>query len=250
MQQTALPPPVTPIAGPPPMGRVTEAQPNGKPQPRLLDLFCGEGGAGHGYALAGFEVTGVDIREQRRYPHRFIRADALDYLNEHYQEYDVIHASPPCRAHSPLRYLHSYRYHDFIPETRRLLQASGKPYIIENVETAPLQRPVLLCGTMFGMRTYRHRLFETNIPMTRPKHPVHKWKVAPAGREPYDWEFATYAGNFNGVETARKVMQMPWATRDGIAEAIPPPYTKYLGEQALIALRILGYFDDIKHQSA
>lgn len=142
--------------------------------PRLLDLFCGAGGCSVGYGAAGFDVTGVDMRPM---PHHrggtFVQSDALDYVAAHGHEFDAIHASPPCQAHSVLRHVTGRQYVDLIPQTRALLQASGKPYVIENVPGAPLGGGstylLLLCGTMFGLVTpdgraeiRRHRLFETN----------------------------------------------------------------------------------------
>lgn len=118
---------------------------------RLLDLFCGAGGAGEGYRRAGFEVVGVDIKPQPKNPHRFIQGDALEYLAEHGGEYDAIHASPPCQAHCDLKHMWNAKDNpDLIGPTRELLQKIGRPYIIENVEGAPLISPIILCGTMFG----------------------------------------------------------------------------------------------------
>ncbi len=140
-------------------------------RPRLLDLFCKAGGAGTGYYRAGFDVVGVDIEAQKRYPFEFHQADALEYAAEHWREFDAIHASPPCQAHSALKYMPNAKPHiDMIPDTREMLHAIGLPFITENVVGAPLIDPVMLCGTMFGLQTadgtaelWRHRLFETSM---------------------------------------------------------------------------------------
>lgn len=127
-----------------------------------LDLFCKAGGAGHGYQLAGFEVTGVDIVPQPHYQGRFVQADALDYLAQYGWQYDFIHASPPCQSHSNASRLagkHRKEYPDLIPHTRYLLQSLGTPYVIENVVGArhALRNPIELCGAAFGLKVYRHR---------------------------------------------------------------------------------------------
>lgn len=148
-------------------------------RPKLLDLFCGAGGCSQGYARAGFHVTGVDNEFQSRHPgaptlftpdeFRFVQADALEYVAAHGREYDAIHASPPCQAFCSLRFMPNARPHiNLIPETRAALLAAGRPFVIENVPGAPLIEPVMLCGTMFDLRTdcgaelRRHRMFETN----------------------------------------------------------------------------------------
>ncbi len=144
-------------------------------RPRLLDLFCGGGGASEGYRLAGFDVVGVDHLPQRHYRGgAFVQADALDFVRAHGHEFDAIHASPPCQAYSSLRSLQPTKeYPDLIPATREALIATGKPHVIENVPGAPLGGGdtylLMLCGTMFGLATpdgraeiWRHRLFETN----------------------------------------------------------------------------------------
>jgi DNA (cytosine-5)-methyltransferase 1 len=220
----------SPLSG---LDESTASPPPRAPASRLLDLFCGEGGAGHGYSTAGFDVTGVDIRPQPRYPHTFVQDDALSYLRLHWREFDVIHASPPCRAHSAMRHVTQEAYFDFIPVLRGILLQLKKPYIIENVETAPLHDPVLLCGAMFGLRTYRHRLFETNMVVPRLIHPVHAFQTAPVGRSACVDEYLNLVGHFPDVELARRVMAMPWASRAGIADAVPPAYTRYLGKYAM-----------------
>lgn len=210
-------------------------------RPRLLDLFCGQYGAGHGYQMAGFDVTGVDIRPIRP-QHRpdgvtFIHADALEYLADHGHEYDVIHASPPCRAYTRARHgaANTYRHPDLVAPIRSLLKATGRPYVIENVEGAPLMDPVLLCGAMFSLTTYRHRLFETgdSFLLTAPAHPLHQTPSARMGRPAAPGEFHSFVGSFSGLETARQVMQMPWANQDGIRQAVPPAYTRWIGEVLL-----------------
>lgn len=140
---------------------------------RLLDLFCGAGGASKGYADAGFDVVGVDKHPQPHYPFEFIQADALEFLAAHGSEYVAIHASPPCQVHSALKHLPNFNedeHEDLVAETRSLLEASGAPWIMENVPGAPLRDPVVLCGSMFRLATpcgaelRRHRLFELSWP--------------------------------------------------------------------------------------
>ena len=118
---------------------------------RLLDLFCCAGGAGAGYAAAGFEVVGVDIDPQPRYPFEFVQGDALEYVAEHGHKFDVIHASPPCQAFSRTKTLHTNEHPDLIEPTRAALRATGKPYVIENVVGAPLLDPIKLDGRHFAM---------------------------------------------------------------------------------------------------
>lgn len=202
---------------------------------KLLDLFCGEGGAAKGYADVGFDVTGVDIVPQPNYPFKFVQADALSFLCVKHEQYDAFHASPPCQAHSLLKTLHAVTHKDFIPRTRALLKrlAGKRPYIIENVETAPLNKPVLLCGTMVGIRTYRHRLFESNVLLKQPHHQPHRNPTAELGYEQAWHQYGQFVGNFIGIDTARVVMEMPWASQHGIAQAVPPAYTRLLGSQLL-----------------
>src|SRR4051812_9767099 len=114
-------------------------------RPRLLDLFCGQGGAGEGYARAGFDVVGVDLDPQPRYPHPFEQGDALEYVKANGHQFDVVHASPPCQAYSITRHTHHVTHPELIEPTRAALVATGLPYVIENVEGAPLLDPVTLC---------------------------------------------------------------------------------------------------------
>lgn len=205
-------------------------------KPRLLDLFCCQGGASAGYVAAGFDVVGVDIAPQPRYPYRFIRADALEYLAANGRFFDVIHASPPCQAFTRAQRLQGNDHPDLIAPVRELIEETYRPYVIENVEGAPLHSPTLLCGSMFGLRTYRHRLFESDVELAAPSHPEHVRKNAKMGRQVGDEENMHVVGNFSGVALARAVMGMPWASRDGLREAIPPVYTKWVGRQLLGAL--------------
>ena len=134
-------------------------------RPKLLDLFCGAGGCSVGYHRAGFDVTGVDARPQPSYPFAFVQADALAYLGEHGREYDAVHASPPCQRYSIARRIHGNgeTHPDLLEPTRAALVSNGRPWIIENVPGAPVRFPVLLCGLMFGLRVFRHRLFESSV---------------------------------------------------------------------------------------
>jgi DNA (cytosine-5)-methyltransferase 1 len=206
--------------------------------PRLLDLFCCQGGAGMGYSKAGFEVVGVDIEPQRHYPFEFIQADALEFLDnlERYMEasrrpFDAIHASPPCQLFTKAQRIQGNDHLDLLTPTRERLERIGLPYVIENVEEARsmMRDPVMLCGTMFGLRLYRHRLFECNWQLTEPLHGQHFLRQVKMGRKPGEQEILQPVGNYSGAAEAREAMQMPWATRDGIREAIPPAYTEYIG---------------------
>lgn len=200
---------------------------------RLLDGFCCEGGSSHGYALAGFEVVGVDIKYQKRYPFPMTVIDFLDLPDKYLRRFDAIAASPPCQGWSPLRYLTGLDYPRLIQLTRERLKESGRPYVIENVVGAwqELRNPQGLCGAMFGLGTYRHRLFETNWPLKVPDHPDHKQPSVKAGRLPTLGHSLQVVGNLSNVGLAREVMQMPWASRRGLTQAVPPAYTHYIGLQ-------------------
>lgn len=208
-------------------------------KPKLLDLFCCQGGASTGYVAAGFEVVGVDITPQPRYPYKFVQADAIAYLRSYGPFFDAIHASPPCQAHTLAQRLQGNEHPDLIAPVRDLLveldrfTPDGLPWVIENVPGSPLQDPIELCGAMFGLETYRHRLFESNIPLAAPQHPAHVAKTTKMGRAPKPDEFMHIVGNFSGVDRGRKVMGMEWATRDGLREAIPPAYSEFIGAQLI-----------------
>jgi len=204
-------------------------------KPRVLDLFCKAGGAGYGYHLAGFDVVGVDIEPQPRYPFEFVQADALRFPLD---GFDLIHASPVCKGYSATAVLNDIEHPRQVGAVRERLAASGVPYVIENVEGAPLRDPVVLCGAMFPcLRTYRHRLFEASFPIPQPPEPEHRWPLAKMGRPPRVGEWIQVVGHFSDVAAAREAMEIPWMTRDELAQAIPPAYTRYVG---LAALRYLA----------
>jgi DNA (cytosine-5)-methyltransferase 1 len=223
-------------------------------KPRLLDLFCGEGGAAAGYQAAGFYVVGVDIDEQSNYcGDAFIQSDALTALwgvvNGH-RFYDAVHASPPCQAHTTM----SNRWRgaggkadqhvDLLAATRRLLQESGLPWVLENVPGARSRMcsPLTLTGGQFGLRVHRPRLFESNVLIPAlPSAPVPVESVGVYGKA-HDgrllWRRADGSEQraARSLEEAREAMGMPWASWRGCAEAIPPAYTEYIGTQLLAHL--------------
>jgi DNA (cytosine-5)-methyltransferase 1 len=209
---------------------------NASSRPRILDLFCCQGGAAMGYHNAGFEVVGVDIDPQPHYPFEFWQMDALTWGD--WDFFDAIHASPPCQRYSKATHLRGYEHPDLIAATRELLIASGLPYVIENVEGArdELVDPVMLCGSMFGLRVYRHRYFETNFSLTAPWHPKHWLRQVKMGRPPAWDEIHQPVGNFSAVDEGREAMEMPWASRDGLREAIPPRYAEHVGGRLMAHL--------------
>jgi len=203
---------------------------------RLLDLYCCGGGAGYGYEQAGFAVTGIDIEAHPNHRGVFIQSDAIEYLKAHYHEYDAIHASPPCQAYSQASAQFRSRgkeYATLIEATRDALIETKLPYIIENVPGSPLINPIQLCGAMFGMRTYRHRLFESNIPLEEPPHPKHISKNTPMGRKPKQGEFIQYVGHFSGVGEVKEMTGLHWLNQNELAQSIPPQYTRYIGIQLI-----------------
>ena len=203
--------------------------------PRLLDLFCGAGGAAMGYHRAGFEVVGVDINPQPHYPFEFHQADALAYPLD---GFDVIHASPPCQSYAITNNIWKKaagHYPDLVEPTRALLAATGLPYVIENVPGAPLVNPVTLCGASFGLRVYRHRLFESNVFLMASGHPRHVARAS-YGRTPKADEFFTISGHFGDVEGGRRAMGIDWMTRQELSQSIPPAYTEWIGRQLIAAL--------------
>jgi DNA (cytosine-5)-methyltransferase 1 len=200
-------------------------------RPRALDLFCCAGGASMGLYQAGFDVWGVDIVPQPHYPFP-IKIKDVRYLDS-IRDWDFIWASPPCQAHTLAQRIRGNKHPDLIDVTRRLLRESGAPYVIENVVGAPLIDPMELCGAMFGLKVYRHRLFECSFPITAPAHPPHTAPLRKMGRPPQPGDFMHVVGNFSGVAQARQAMGIDWMMRDELREAIPPAYSEYIGRAAI-----------------
>lgn len=205
---------------------------------RLLDLFCCQGGASMGYHRAGFEVTGVDLHPQPRYPLEFIQADAIEFVREHGHKFDVIVGSPPCQRYSLAQRIQGREHPDLIGPFRNACLETGKPYVIENVEDArpELIDPVTLCGSMFGLHTNRHRLFESNVPIAAPAAHPHWPQTVKMGRALQEGDVYHAVGNFSNVDYVRRDMGVPWMTRDGIRECIPPAYAEYIGRQLMAYL--------------
>jgi hypothetical protein len=206
-------------------------------KPRLLDLFCGAGGAAMGYSRAGFEVVGVDVNAQPHYPFEFHQADAMTYPLD---GFDVIHASPPCQAYTRKEATwgrarnHWLEHPDLLGPTRDRLAATGLPYVVENVPGAPIRAQLQLCGTMFGLRIAKHRLFEGNWAMP----------MAPATCDHRD-VYNPWSGKGRSADKLRAAQGTPWIPMSGGASrkagvtgdlfnAIPPAYTEHVG-RALMA---------------
>jgi DNA (cytosine-5)-methyltransferase 1 len=212
-------------------------------RPRLLDLFCGAGGAAMGYHRAGFDVVGVDIEPQPHYPFEFHRDDAIAMLRHpwgdhfHYlaENFDAIHASPPCKHFTKTGWAYKYDYHadhdDLLTPCRELLEKTGLPWVIENVPGAPMRKDVMLCGSQFGLNVRRHRLFEFSDPPFQLMAPcVH------------DSHVVSPHGNPNAAKGSGKdwaaAMGIDWMTAPELAQAIPPAYSTWIGAQLLRHLSV------------
>jgi DNA (cytosine-5)-methyltransferase 1 len=225
-------------------------------KPRLLDLFCGAGGAAMGYHRAGFEVVGVDIKPQPHYPFRFIQADALDVLVlPGFERFDAVHASPPCQAYSITKNAHDREHPDLVPETLERLQASGLPWVCENVVGAPLPDAVTLCGSMFDLVAWdhyisqnvqlkRHRLFQSSEFLMAPGPCRHIKGMRVGGvyggawskNKTLDPTVKRTGGYAPPDDVQRVLMGIDWMNRKELNQAIPPDYTEWLGTQLLQAV--------------
>ncbi|MEN8656254.1 SAM-dependent methyltransferase [Streptomyces sp. 21So2-11] len=186
-----------------------------------------------GYSNAGFRVVGVDIVRQPRYPFEFVQAEAIQFLLTYGHRFDFIHASPPCQLYSKTQRIRQNEHPDLLGPTRVALNAIGVPWVIENVMGAEdqMNNPVMLCGAHFELHTYRHRLFETGgWELAQPEHPAHEKRQTKMGRRRKPGEMGIYVGNFIGVDDAKEDLSVPWMSREGIRECIPPAYTEYVGK--------------------
>lgn len=222
-------------------------------RPLLLDLFAGPGGAGHGYHQAGFEVVGCDLKPQPHNPHTCYQDDALQVLDQllagdqwrgyRLADFAVIHASPPCQSYSRSKSLAQVSAKDYKPApklimpVRERLEATGKVWVIENVEGSELRDATELCGSMFGLPIQRHRWFSSNILLFAPGHCKHVpgfYNVVGGNVRGY----GLYASNttyqdskgrirkregYYRLEVGQKAMGINWMNRDELSQAIPPP---------------------------
>ena len=215
---------------------------------RLLDLFCKAGGCSAGYARAGFEVVGVDIEPQPNYPFEFWQDDALAVLDDDriIHAFDAIHASPPCQAFSAAQSIRGREHPDLLTPTRALLEQTGLPWVIENVPGAPMRKDLILCGSMFGLEhrgfgLRRHRWFEFSDPSLAPLVSPCWHRLPPAyvyGHGADNKHRARYGAT--NVEDWRALMDIDWMTRDELAQAIPPAYTEFIGQQLAARIRSLS----------
>ena len=225
-------------------------------KPILLDLFCGAGGAAKGYADAGFEVIGVDLEDHPDFPYEFHQGEALQTLYEAIalggvfagRRISAVHASPPCQAYSNMTPDKS-KHPQLVEPIRELLQVlelMDVPWVIENVQQAPLIDPVKLCGSMFpndGLRVRRHRLFETSFTVHELKC-NHKRQGQVVGVYGSHWdsrEFLRPDGTRRGakassLEDARDAMGIDWMVWEDLKESIPPAYTRWIGRHLMGAL--------------
>ena len=247
-------------------------------EPVLLDLYCAAGGAAAGYEAAGFKrIVGVDNKPQPHYPYEFVQADALEYLAEHGHEFAAVHASPPCQGYSimhNLPWLRDREYPLLLKPTVEMLDGLGKPYVVENVmgakkgSKALAQRGIAdhgleaawLCGAMFGLPFYRHRLFASNWLWMAPAHPRHQRGFQPGHLGGHSMTPGQRRAHSNPVNTpwrqthdgvgavagwrhAAEAMGISWMNREELTQAIPPVFTEHIGLQLLALLALLAHLE-------
>lgn len=229
----------------------------------MVDLFSGAGGTAMGFwQAAPFNIVGVDKQEQPHYPFTFRRDDAMELLSKRVDVFknwaDVVNVAPPCQGYSITSSLHNYEYPLLITPIRELLTAIDIPYVIENVEEArwDMKDPIMLCGSSFGLRVRRHRLFESNMPLKglpcdhrwQDEHRPYRIHVS-AGRNKDGWRKSGIqpvhgsGHNHPSSNTPDEItshrslfyksvaMGIDWMSNEEINQAIPPAYTRYLGGQ-------------------
>ena len=214
-----------------------------------------------GYHRAGFEVVGIDLFKhkddagrikgfsQKRYPFESHQSDAIEFVRQHGHEFDAIHASPPCQAYSITKHGHDVKHPELIEPTREALIATGKPYVIENVEGAPLTDPLVLCWSMFyaagsvidddgtPLRMERHRLFESNVTLTPPRADAHDRGVQVAGsyggarRDKVEARTIRHGGYVPSKAVQERLLGIDWMTEGGMYQSLPPVYTEWIGLQ-------------------
>lgn len=222
---------------------------------KLLDLFCGAGGAGRGYSNAGFEVVGVDIDPQPNYPFELHQDDAIEFVRAHGYEFDAIHASPPCQAFSKTKTLHDNEHPDLIEPTRQALIESGKPWVIENVVGAPLINPIKLTGQNFGMtaldvdgvplKLVRPRLFESNVLLMPPQEFATNKHMQTAsvygaggGWTPKHRDNPDRRGGYiPHIDVIKQLLGIDWMTKHELSQSIPPVFTEWVGRQLIESLK-------------
>lgn len=208
---------------------------------KVLDLFCGAGGASAGYYRAGFRVVGIDDKPQPDYPFEFIQADAMEPLRHALVEegfvddFDLVHASPPCQLFTRAGKLreaqgHKTKHIDLLTPTLEILSQLSVPYIVENVPGSPMRRDVMLCGSMFGLKARRHRWFQTNMPLYAPGPCRHKEQGRPVGVYHVMGDEIPGGGRTaKTLEEGQQAMGIDWMPWNSLKEAIPPAYTEWLG---------------------
>lgn len=224
-------------------------------RPRILDLYCGEGGASAGYVAAGFDVVGVDLHPKPRYPYEFHQGDALAFLADPWfmAGFDVVHASPPCKSENPLRHLRPDIDHpDLLSPTLAMLREQPVPWVVENVSASrKMPGALILCGAAFGLGALddngdyralrRHRLFASSVFLMGggcacsggPKIGVYgHGSGRPTAAKPRSYQA-------NKAE-AIQALGIDWMSRDGLSQSIPPAYTEFIGEQLIDALDLRG----------
>jgi DNA (cytosine-5)-methyltransferase 1 len=212
-------------------------------KPRLLDLFCGAGGAAMGYHRAGFEVVGVDIKPQPNYPFPIVVADALDWLEEWvlsgHDVFDAIHASPPCQHYMRSGNVDRPKHPDLLPPTRQMLEDTGLPWVIENVPGAPMRPDVVLCGSHFGLNIRRHGWFELSwgVPVLTLACD-HSRPVTGVYGHPHGANGAAKGMLPSDHETWSREMGIDWMTAKELSEAIPPAYTLFVGRYLLERVQV------------
>lgn len=223
-------------------------------KPKLLDTYCCAGGCSKGFTDAGFDVYGIDIDPQPDYPYPFFQGDAIEALRRllrgegiaflngetlYLRDFAAIHASPPCQAFSLASLWQGVEkraeHPDLVDETRELLDVTGLPYTMENVEGSPLRRDLVLCGEMFGLRVHRHRVFELGGWFAmQPRHAPHHLKGARDNCHIEDGHARQVVGNYADHADASDAMGIDWMSRKSLTQAIPPAYTEFIGDQLLI----------------